>query len=226
MLTGNPLNVTDIEVDRDGSIVFTTGGRATEGGVYRLRHKGGTSKPAEAASVAELLKLPQIESAWAREIAARVKAKAGAKWEARLAAARWQNPAAQLRALTLLNQLGPEARSRLLLDVSNCRRTPPSVRSPRICSACTRGRVRAALVRLLGDADATVARRACEAFIHSGTEPPVPSLLKLLASEDRWLRFSARIALERVPVRKMAANGTSLVEFACRHRSTLGELPP
>ena len=65
-LTGNPLNVTDVEVDRDGSILFTTGGRASEGGVYRLRHKGGSSKPVEAANVAELLRLPQIESAWAR----------------------------------------------------------------------------------------------------------------------------------------------------------------
>ena len=44
-LSGNPLNVTDIEVDRDGSIVFTTGGRATEGGIYRLRHKGGSTAP-------------------------------------------------------------------------------------------------------------------------------------------------------------------------------------
>ena len=72
LLSGNPLNITDLEIDRDGSIVFTTGGRASEGGVYRLRYKDGPAKPADASSVAELLKLPQIESAWAREIAARV----------------------------------------------------------------------------------------------------------------------------------------------------------
>ena len=122
LLTGNPLNITDIEVDRDGSIVFTTGGRATEGGVYRLRYSGGGAKPAEANSVAELLKLPQIEAAWAREIAARVKAAAGPQWESSLAkAVRGKNPAAALRALTLLNQLGPKPDLRLLLEASNSR---------------------------------------------------------------------------------------------------------
>src|SRR3984957_11185932 len=57
----------------------------------------------------------------------------------------------------------------------------------------------AALGRLLADRDLTVERRACEAFVRSGIEPPVEPLLTLLASEDRWLRFAARVALERVP---------------------------
>ena len=57
-------------------------------------------------------------------------------------------------------------------------------------------------MRLLGDRDLTVQRRACEAFVCSGIEPPVEPLLTLLASEDRWLRFAARVALERVPREK------------------------
>jgi putative membrane-bound dehydrogenase-like protein len=201
LVTGNPLNITDIEVDRDGSIVFTTGGRASEGGVYRLRYPGGSAKPAEANSVAELLKLPQIEAAWAREIAARVKTAAGPQWESSLAAAvRGKNPAAALRALTLLNQLGPKPDLRLLLEASNSHDSGVRAFATHLLGFHQGLEVRAALVRLVEDTDPTVARRACEAFIHSGTEPAVPSLLKLLASDDRWLRFSARIALERVPV--------------------------
>src|SRR5580698_3256693 len=93
LLTGNPLNITDLDIDRDGSIVFSMGGRASEGGVYRLRYKNGSSKPAAASSVAELLKLPQIEAAWAREIAARAKVAAGPQWESSLAkAVRGKNP--------------------------------------------------------------------------------------------------------------------------------------
>jgi putative membrane-bound dehydrogenase-like protein len=205
LLTGNPLNITDLDIDRDGSIVFTTGGRASEGGVYRLKYKNGSSKPAAASNVAELLKLPQIEAAWAREIAAQVKASSGPKWESSLAAAvRGRNPAAQIRALTLLNQLGPKPDLRLLLEASEARDA-----SVRAFAAHLLGLhegpgdsqlvVRAALTRLLGDPDKAVQRRACESFIHSGNEPPLENILKLLASDDRWLRFSARLALERIP---------------------------
>jgi putative heme-binding domain-containing protein len=200
ILSGNPLNVTDIEVDRDGSILFTTGGRATEGGVYRLRHKGEHSHAAQASTVAELLKLPQIESAWAREIAAAVKTAAGAKWQTELeAAARSENPHDQLRALTLLCQLGPKPDLKLLLSVSESKDAAVRAFAAHLLGFQSGERVRTALVRLLGDRDLTVARRACEAFVHSGIEPPVEPLLNLLASDDRWLRFAARVALERVP---------------------------
>jgi putative heme-binding domain-containing protein len=55
---------------------------------------------------------------------------------------------------------------------------------------------------LLTDLDPRVQRRACAAFVHAGLEAPVEPLLNLLGSEDRFLAFSARLALERVPVDK------------------------
>jgi putative membrane-bound dehydrogenase-like protein len=200
LLSGNPLNITDVEIDRDGSIVFTTGGRASEGGVYRLRYKDGSSKPADASSVAELLKLPQIEAAWAREIAARVKTDSGPKWESALASAvRGRNPTLQIRALTLLNQLGPKPDLRLLLEAASARDAGVRAFATHLLGFHEGLEVRAALTQLLDDPDKTVQRRACEAFIHSGIEPPVDGTLKLLGSDDRWLRFSARLALERIP---------------------------
>jgi putative heme-binding domain-containing protein len=208
ILSGNPLNVTDIEVDRDGSILFTTGGRATEGGVYRLRYKGGSTRPADATSVAELLTLPQIESAWAREIAARVKSASGAKWIKELTAAvRSHDRHIQLRALTLLNQLGPKPELQLLLDASGT--SDPTVRAflTHLLGFHSGEKVRGVLVRLLADPDATVQRRACEAFVRSGLEAPVEQLLTLLASQDRWLRFAARLAMERVPQEKWFNKG-------------------
>lgn len=219
ILSGNPLNVTDVEVDRDGSILFTTGGRSTEGGVYRLRHKDSHSRRAEAATVAELLKLPQIQSAWAREIAAGVKAAVGPKWQQELtAAARSDNPHAQLRALTLLCQLGPKPDLKLLISVSNSKDATVRAFATHLIGFHTGEPVRAALVRLLGDRDLTVERRACEAFVRSGIEPPVEPLLTLLASEDRWLRFAARVALERVPQEKWLSKA-----LASRHLHVVTE---
>jgi len=200
ILSGNPLNVSDIAVARDGSIVFVTGGRATQGGIYRLSYKGSSTKPADASTVAELLALPQIEAAWAREIAARVKSAAGASWEKSLeAAARSENPSAQLRALTLLNQLGPKPSLELLLDVAHSKDATARAFATHLLGFRAGDEVRTALVERLSDSDATVRRRACEAFVRSGIEAPVEKLFVLLASEDRWLRFAARLALERVP---------------------------
>lgn len=41
LLSGRPLNVTDLVVDGDGDLIFTTGGRGTRGAVFRLRYEGG-----------------------------------------------------------------------------------------------------------------------------------------------------------------------------------------
>ncbi|HEX9794531.1 MAG TPA: family 16 glycoside hydrolase, partial [Planctomycetota bacterium] len=40
LVRGLPLNVTDLVVEADGSVLFTTGGRGTRGAVYRLRYAG------------------------------------------------------------------------------------------------------------------------------------------------------------------------------------------
>jgi len=234
LLSGNPLNVTHVEVDRDGSIVFCTGGRATEGGVYRLRYKDGSSKPADATTVAELLKLPQIEAAWAREIAARVKAESGPQWESKLASAvRGRNPAAAIRALTLLNQFGPKPDLRLLLEAANSRDAGVRAFATHLLGFHEGLEVGAALTRLLEDPDRTVQRRACEAFIHSGIQPPVDRILRLVGSDDRWLRFSARLALERVPQDRwlktaLASNNAHVVTealLACHRHDRRGSAP-
>lgn len=40
-LTGTPLNVTDLEIGPDGALWFTTGGRGTQSGLYRVAWAGG-----------------------------------------------------------------------------------------------------------------------------------------------------------------------------------------
>jgi putative heme-binding domain-containing protein len=43
---GRPLNVTDMAVGPDGALYFTTGGRGTQSGLYRIRYTGGKEEAA------------------------------------------------------------------------------------------------------------------------------------------------------------------------------------
>ena len=78
--SGNPLNIADIDVGRDGSIVFCTGGRGTEGGVYRIFSAEAQAKVDDEKtdqSFARALSIPQLQSGWAREEVRGIKAKLG-----------------------------------------------------------------------------------------------------------------------------------------------------
>ena len=51
LLKGRPLNVTDLAVGPDGGLYFCTGGRGTDGGIYRIHWKG--QAPAEATDLGQ-----------------------------------------------------------------------------------------------------------------------------------------------------------------------------
>lgn len=204
LVSGNPLNVSDVEVDRDGSIIFTTGGRGTEGGVFRVRPpvQGDAPKKAVANSIEDVLTLPQSSSGWAREDFLRVRKQVGNNgWEASLLeAAETGKPEIKIRALTLLAQLGPPAPTRVLLDLAHDK--SPKVRSfvALLLGDRKSTDVAGTLGELLQDKDPAVVRRACESLVRSGSVGPVEPLVKLLGNPDRFLRYHARLALERVPV--------------------------
>jgi putative heme-binding domain-containing protein len=58
------------------------------------------------------------------------------------------------------------------------------------------------LLKALADKDAMVRRRACEALIRAGIEPDVKALWPLLADDDRFVRTSARLVLQRIDPKK------------------------
>src|SRR5262249_44717051 len=64
--------------------------------------------------------------------------------------------------------------------------------------------VQKAVVPRLNDKDAFVRRRACEALIRAGIEPPVASLWPLLGDSDRFVRHAARLVLERIEPKQWA----------------------
>ncbi len=58
------------------------------------------------------------------------------------------------------------------------------------------------LIKALADRDALVRRRACEALIRAGIEPPVGPLWALLHDPDRFVRTAARLVLQRIKPEK------------------------
>lgn len=222
LITGNPLNVSDIEVDRDGSVLFCTGGRKTEGGVYRLSYTGNAlpvaaAKPAAVSSVPALLNLPQPQANWNREQAQLLQKKLGPAWAEQLqSVVRSGAPLEKVRALTLLAQQGPAPSVDLL--VAAAKDSSPTVRqfATLLLGSHSEPQVGVVLTSLLSDPDLLVRRRACEAFVRSGGEAPVNAILPLLGHSDRWLRFAARIALERISPAKwrtLPAGSAPLVEL-------------
>lgn len=203
LVSGNPLNVSDIEVAEDGSVVFCTGGRGTEGGVYRLSYPSGRSQAAfrPPRSLDELLDLPQPQAAWYREHAARLQASLGRAWDEGLAhAARTQSEERKLRALALMCQHGPRPDVELLLSLAQDASAAVRGMAAWLLAACDTPRARQALTRLLGDPHPFVARRACEALVRAGQPPlEIEPLIELAGSEDRYLAYAARILLERTP---------------------------
>ncbi len=81
---GQPLNVTDLAVGRDGWLYFCTGGRGTEGGIYRVVFDGKLPPPPKHTGIAQALKQPQLESAWGREQLAALKDELGPQWDRQL----------------------------------------------------------------------------------------------------------------------------------------------
>ncbi|MAT15333.1 MAG: hypothetical protein CMJ46_08700 [Planctomyces sp.] len=201
IVSGNPLNVSDIEVDRDGSMVFCVGGRRTEGGLYRVTYGDEKHTPVSATTIAEMIALPQITSAWAREDAAAVKASVGEEeWNNKLVEyAKTGSPAEQIRALTLLSQLGPKPELDLLISLVDSEDVMVRSFVTLLLGDHPDKKTYIALESLLRDIDPMVARRACEAYVRLNQVPPKEPLLTLLGSDDRHVRFAARRSLEMIP---------------------------
>ncbi len=160
--TGKPLNVTDCAVAPDGSLVFTMGGRGTQGGVYRVGYTGkGTSGT-----------YPQPLSSWGRAMIA--KAEKEGKVTGRFVPV---PPHAEHRAYEVY-RLG--------------------LRAEQENDGVKKDLAKQAILSAVTDEDNLVKRRACEALIRAGFEPPVDAIWPLLADNDRYLRTAARLVLQRI----------------------------
>jgi putative heme-binding domain-containing protein len=209
-LKGRPLNVTGLDVGPDGALYFSTGGRGTDGGIYRVKWTG-TGAPQNinfGQGIRQALDQPQLQSDWARARIASIKRVLGDRWQLELEKIlgdKRNTPKDRVRAIELLTYFGPPPTAALLADLASDKDPAMRTRVARLIGNRTDGELGDPLVKMLGDGDPWVRRVACEAVAHRGAEAPVPVLIGLLSDRDRFVAFAARRALEKMPAKDWQA---------------------
>ncbi len=202
-LTAQPLTVTDLTVGPDGALYFCTGGRGTEGGVYRVSWDGEVPDEYRLLDdeLSALVGRPQPQSAWTRQDLAKIKNEMGAEWGRKLGGILTEQRNDihyRLRSLEILSLYGPLPDSQILVRLA---RDP----DPRMQCAATRligWRSGPELVQVvtgnLSDTDARVRRAACETLRHMRQQPDWQLFSRSLMSESRTEAFAARRLLESI----------------------------
>jgi putative heme-binding domain-containing protein len=204
LLKGRPLNVTGLDVGPDGALYFCTGGRGTDGGIYRIRYTG-EAPPADiqlGQGIEQALRQPQFYSDWARLRIAAVRQRLGDRWQTDLLQVLGDANAVasdRLRALDLLTFFGPPPTAEMLVALANDRDPGMRAKAVRLMGMRNDASFAQPLARLLGDSDPWVRRLACESISHRRSETPIDALVGLLGDDDRFVAFAARRALEKMP---------------------------
>ena len=214
LLKGRPLNVTGLDVGPDGALYFCTGGRGTDGGIYRVRWT--KQPPADSIQlgqgIQQALRQPQFYSDWARLRIAGVRQRLGDRWQTELVGVLSNAQADakdRLRAVDILTFFGPSPTPEMLALLARDRDPAMRAKVGRLMSLRSDASLAGPLEEMLRDSDPWVRRVACEAITHragdaQGVISPtsVDTLVGLLGDEDRFVAFAARRALEKVPAQQ------------------------
>ncbi len=206
---GTPLNVVDMAVGPDGALYFCTGGRGSEGAVFRIRY---TSAHTPAKGQKSPLTTPQPYSAWGRAAIQQWKQAHADSWEKTLKDAvkdndePWQQ---RVLALHLLTTMGPTPDEAWLLELARHEGNPELATQALIMVAHMQKVDRVddnqafalAIKEAMQRNHPLFRRKACEACIEANWVPPIDSLWPLLSDADREVRTSARLVLQRIPAK-------------------------
>ena len=204
-VVGSPMNVTDLEVGPDGWLYFSTGGRGTDGGIYRVRWVGDI--PAQVSDlgtgITRAIRQPQIYSAYGRQAAAIIKKELGSEWTEQIAGVAYsgENPARyRMQALDLMQLLGPIPSTDMLIELSNSSSEMVQVKCARLLGLHANDDDAAAQLRkLLRDDNPNVRIAASESIVRLGVACLPAELKPLLTSSLREERFAGRLALALIP---------------------------
>lgn len=210
---GTPLNIVDMAVGPEGALYFCTGGRGSEGSVFRIRHVPSASKPTATGTThawASPLDIPQPYSAWGRAQLRHWKEQHPDEWRKWLVSAVQDNQTAwplRVNALHFLRELGPVPTAEQLHQWVR-ESTSPELRAQLLAAigqdwAASPGKEPTAIMAILSEGlrhpDPLVRRRACEAFMEAGLVPAIEQLWPCLGDQDRAVRTVARLVLQRIP---------------------------
>jgi putative heme-binding domain-containing protein len=209
---GEPLNITDLEVGPDGFVYFTTGGRNTEGGFWRIKYTGTAPARPDMTGILAVVRQPQPLSSWGWAAIEGVKTSMGASFGRELesfARNASNNGLERARALYEMQRHGAAPGAELLKALLTDKHA--DVRAAVVYLAGVQGELakaaappQAALAAAaLKDSNPAVRRRAAEALVRMGQAPDKPSLAPvadiyaLLNDQDRFVRWSGRLLLEK-----------------------------
>lgn len=204
-LSGKPLNVTDLAVGEDGAIYFSTGGRGTKGGVYRVFWSG---KVPESminfnSDLAKVIRHPQPNAAWARQNIAKLQKQLGATWKEDITGVvkETRNKAKfRTRALDIMVMYGPFPSVEFLTSIAND--SEPQVRA-KVAALCgLRPGYLPILNQLIADSDPLVRRHVCESMLRLGETPDAAALLNILQSSNRFETVAAQRLLAKIPAKE------------------------
>jgi putative heme-binding domain-containing protein len=210
-LEGKPLNVTDIAVGPDGWLYFCTGGRGTEGGIYRIVYTGEVPQQRRLAGIGRAIRQPQFYSAFARDKIAGVQEQMGQDWDRQLTNLvrdAEADPQDRTRAMDLLHLYGPFPSAELLIKLSQDGHFAVRAKAAVLIGQhanqgddkkASQRKLAARLVEMLADGHPTVRRQACEALVRCQLRPPAERVLPLLSDANRFVAFAARRLLENIP---------------------------
>ena len=201
---GEPFNITDVEVGPDGLMYFSTGGRNTTGGLWRLRYTGAGATTPDMTGILAVVRQAQPLSSWGWAAIEKAKASMGASFATELEKVARSNSAASMdRVRALLEMQRHGAAPNIALLSALVKDNNADVRATATYLAGVQGEAAKAIVAAaLKDRDPLVRRRAAEALMRMGQSPDKPSLAPvadiyaLLNDADRFVRWSARIAIE------------------------------
>ena len=203
---GEPLNVTDVAVGPDGLVYFTMGGRGTQGGFYRVAYKGYRAnterRPAE--GILSVVRQPQPLSAFSDAYFKSTKMEMGDAWGADLQALVLDGlaeTADRMQALFLLQRYGPKPDASLIRSAYESEDAALRAAAVYVAGQLGIDPAKRIAADALRDDDPFVARRAAEALLK--LEDPafaeINDLYSLIGHEDRFVRWSGRVALEATP---------------------------
>ena len=202
LLEGKPLNVTDLDVGEDGGLYFCTGGRGTQGGVFRIIWQG--NSPIDRLQFKDNLdravRHPQPNSAWARQNLALLRQSLGNEWNrslTQLALDTKQPASLRCRALEMLYLYsGPLPESDLQTLLQD-RSAELRAKAAWLCGLTVE--TTDTLTKQLGDESELVRRVACESLLRQTEKPAADELWPLFKSGDRSVNLAARRLLEQLP---------------------------
>ncbi len=218
---GSPLNVTDLSVGPDGALYFSTGGRMTSGGIFKVRWKGEVPEKFRLLSdnLSKIIRQPQPQSAFSRQKLAELRSELGTDWDTTVlgVALSPKNPANyRLHAIDLMMLYGPVPSSALLVKLSKDTNVLVRAKVARAMAYDPTPIISHRLVEMLGDESPQVRRIVCEGIAYRKIPVRYEDIQPLLKAADRFESLAARKVLEKMAVadyREEVLNTKDQLEF-------------